>query len=170
MCRVVDPDNRCRRGGAGQGHPAAGSCPVRVAADDAVLAGTGPARLLDMAEGCSKASFKAWLAQRPQGVVRWGRGGRDGRICRVQDRRQRGSPNRDGSDGPVPCRPPCPGRPGSMPAPRPTELHGLDNYRLRMLLIAGGLHPNDEEPVKPSKSHCKPSCGMLLLFAFLLPK
>ena len=21
------------------------------------------------------------------------------------------------------------------------ELHGLDNYRLRMLLIAGGLHP-----------------------------
>ena len=36
VCRVVDPDDRCRRGGAGQGHPAAGSCPVRVAADDAV--------------------------------------------------------------------------------------------------------------------------------------
>ena len=26
----------------------------------------------------------------------------------------------------------------------------LDNYRLRMLLIAGGLHPNDEEPAKPN--------------------
>ena len=50
------------------------------------------------------------------------------------------------------------------------ELHGLDNYRLRMLLIAGGLHPNDEEPVKPSKSQCKPSRGMLLLFASLRAK
>ena len=58
VCRVVDPDEWCHRGGVGQGHPAAGSCPVRVAVDDAVLAGTGPARLLDMVEGCSKASFK----------------------------------------------------------------------------------------------------------------
>ncbi len=57
----------------------------------------------------------------PQGAVRWGRGGHDGRIHRVHDRRQRGTPNRDGSDGPVPCRPPCPGRPGPMPAPRPTR-------------------------------------------------
>ena len=166
MCRVVDPDDRCRRGGAGQGHPAAGSCPVRVAAHDAVLAGTGPARLLDMAEGRSI----AWLAQRPQGVGRWGRGGHDERIHRVQDRRQRGTPNRDGSDGTAPCRPPCPGHPGPMPAPRPTELHRLDNYRLRMLLIAADFTPNDEEPIKPSKSQCKPSCGMLLLCAFLLPK
>ena len=106
----------------------------------------------------------------PQGLVRWGRGGRDGRICRVQDRRQRGTPNRDGSDGTAPCRPPCPGHPGPMPAPRPTELHRLDNYRLRMLLIAADFTPNDEESIKPSKSHCKPSCGMLLLCAFLLPK
>ena len=121
VCRVVDPDEWCRRGGVGQGHPAAGSCPVRVAVDDAVLAGTGPARLLDMVEGCSKAAFKAWLAQRPQGAVRWGRGGRDGRVHRVHDRRQRGTPNRDGGDGPVPCRPPCSGRPGPMPAPRPTR-------------------------------------------------
>ena len=66
MCWVVDPDEWCHRGGAGQGHPAAGSCPVRVAVDDAVLAGTGPARLLDMVEGCSKAAFKAWLAQCPK--------------------------------------------------------------------------------------------------------
>ena len=66
VCRVVDPDEWCHRGGAGQGHPAAGSCPVRVAADDAVLAGTGPARLLDMVEGRSKAAVKAWLAQRPK--------------------------------------------------------------------------------------------------------
>ena len=29
--------------------------------------GTGPARLLDMLEGRSKAAFKTWLAQRPQG-------------------------------------------------------------------------------------------------------
>ena len=41
VCRVVDPDDWCYRcgcqgGGAGHGHPAAGSCPVRVAADDAV--------------------------------------------------------------------------------------------------------------------------------------
>ena len=64
VCRVVDPDDRCRRGGAGQGHPAAGSCPVRVAADDAVLAGTGPARLLDMIEAAPKRGWhsvpKAW--------------------------------------------------------------------------------------------------------------
>ena len=66
MSRLVDPDDRCHRGGAGQGHPAAGSCPVRVAVDDAVLAGTGPARLLDMVEGRSKAAVKAWLAQRPK--------------------------------------------------------------------------------------------------------
>jgi transposase len=32
----------------------------------AVRAGTGPARLLDMVEGRSKAAFKAWLADRPQ--------------------------------------------------------------------------------------------------------
>lgn len=28
--------------------------------------GTGPARLLDMVEGRSKAAFKTWLAERPQ--------------------------------------------------------------------------------------------------------
>ena len=31
-----------------------------------VRAGTGPARLLDMIPGRSKAAFKAWLTQRPQ--------------------------------------------------------------------------------------------------------
>ena len=140
VCRVVDPDDRCRRGGAGQGHPAAGSCPVRVVADDAVLAGTGPARLLDMAEDRSKAAVKAWLAQRPQGVVRWGGGGRDGRIHRVQDRRQRGSPNRDGSDGTAPCRPPCPGRPGPMPAPRPARTPRAPRPGRRSP-VPGPLHP-----------------------------
>ena len=35
-------------------------------ANDAILAGTGPARLLDMVEGRSKTAFKAWLAQRPE--------------------------------------------------------------------------------------------------------
>ena len=35
-------------------------------ANDAVLAGTGPARLLDMVEGHPKAAFKAWLAPRPK--------------------------------------------------------------------------------------------------------
>ena len=64
MCRLVDPDDRCHRVGAGQGHPAAGSCPVRVAAHDAVLAGTGPARLLDMIEAAPKRGWrsvpKAW--------------------------------------------------------------------------------------------------------------
>jgi transposase len=52
-----------------------------------VRAGTGPARLLDMIPGRSKAAFKAWLTQRP-GVAR-GRGGRrDGRVHRLQDRRR----------------------------------------------------------------------------------
>ena len=35
-------------------------------ANDAILAGTEPARLLDMVEGRSKTAFKAWLAQRPE--------------------------------------------------------------------------------------------------------
>ena len=64
-----------------------------------------------------------------------------------------------------------PGTPWTNAGAAPNkELHGLDNYRLRMLLIAGGLHPNDEEPIKPSKSQCKPSRGMLLLFASLRAK
>ena len=144
VCRVVDPDDRCHRGGAGQGHPAAGSCPVRVAAHDVVLAGTGPARLLDMAEDRSKAAVKAWLAQRPQGVVRWGGGGRDGRIHRVQDRRQRGTPNRQTATavmGPFLAVRLARGALDQCRRRVQQELHGLDNYRLRMLLIAGGLHP-----------------------------
>ena len=50
------------------------------------------------------------------------------------------------------------------------ELHGLDNYRLRMLLIAADFTPNDEEPIKPLKSQCKPSCGMFLIFVSLWAK
>lgn len=61
-------------------------------ANDAVLAGTGPARLLDMVEGRSKAAFKGVAGATPQSVARWDEGGRDGRVHRVQDRRQRGTP------------------------------------------------------------------------------
>ena len=32
----------------------------------AIRDGTGPARLLDMVEGCSKQAFKVWLAEGPQ--------------------------------------------------------------------------------------------------------
>lgn len=107
----------------------------------------------------------------PQGVVRWGRGGRDGRVHRVHDRRQRGTPNRDGSDGPVPCRPPCSGRPGPMPAPRPTKNStGSTTTASECSSLPTDFTPNDEEPIKPSKSQCKPSCGLLLLFASLRAK
>lgn len=47
---------------------------------------TGPARLLDMVEGRSKAAFKTWLADRPS-IWRERRGGRrDGWVHRLQDR------------------------------------------------------------------------------------
>ena len=54
--------------------------------------GTGPARLLDMVPGRSKAAFKAWLADRPQTWRDRCGGGRDGRVHRVQDRHHRGVP------------------------------------------------------------------------------
>ena len=70
VCRVVDPDEWCHRGGVGQGHPAAGSCPVRVAAHDAVLAGTGPARLLDMIEAAPKPRLKrGWRSAPRRGAM-----------------------------------------------------------------------------------------------------
>jgi transposase len=47
--------------------------------------GTGPARLLDMVEGRSKAAFKAWLAERDKDW-RDGWTSSRGRVHRVQDR------------------------------------------------------------------------------------
>ena len=153
-------------GWCGAGHPAAGSCPVRVAVDDAVLAGTGPARLLDMVEGRSKASFKAWLAQHPKarcdGVEVVTMDGFTGSTTAASEEPPTATAVMDPFHVVRLAR-------GALDQCRrrvQQELHGLDNYRLRMLLIAGGLHPNDEEPIKPSKSQCKPSCGMLFLSCF----
>ena len=119
VCRVVDPDEWCHRGGVGQGHPAAGSCPVRVAAHDVVLAGTGPARLLDMIEAAPKRGWhsapKAWC----DGAEVVAMDGFTWSTTATSE--ELPTANRDGSDGPAPCRPPCPGRPGPMPAPRPTR-------------------------------------------------
>ena len=137
MCRVVDPDDRCRRGGAGQGHPAAGSCPVRVAADDAVLAGTGPARLLDMIEAAPKRGWhsvpKAWC---------------DGVEVVAMDRFTGATtaaseelPTATAVMGPFLVVRLARGALDQCRRRVQQELHGLDNYRLRMLLIAGGLHP-----------------------------
>ena len=70
--------------------------------------GAGPARLLDMVEGRSKAAFKTWLADRDDAfrdaveVVAM-----DG-LHRVQDRRCRGDPGRGHGDGSLPRR--APGR------------------------------------------------------------
>jgi len=66
----------------------------------------GPARLLDMVEGRSKAAFKTWLADWPQA---WRDGvqvvAMDG-FHRVQDRRRRRAPRRGRGDGPLPRDPP----------------------------------------------------------------
>lgn len=51
---------------------------------------TGPAGLLDLAEGYSKAVFKPWLAATFEAVAGSDRGRRDGRVHRVQDRRRWG--------------------------------------------------------------------------------
>src|SRR5664280_1607757 len=51
--------------------------------------GTGPSRLLDMARGTLETGVQD-LARRPrQGVARPARGGRNGRLHRVQDRHQK---------------------------------------------------------------------------------
>ena len=81
--------------------------------------GTGPARLLDMVEGRSKQAFKTWLADRAAGLARRGRGRRDGRVHRVQDRHHRGAARRGRGDGPLPRRPPGRRRPGPVPPPGP---------------------------------------------------
>ena len=81
--------------------------------------GTGPARLLDMVEGRSKQAFKTWLADASRGLARRGRGRRDGRVHRVQDRHHRGTARRGRGDGPLPRRPPGRRRPRPVPAPRP---------------------------------------------------
>ena len=62
---------------------------------------TGPARLLDMVEGRSKAVFKQWLAARPKPWSKGDRGGRDGRVHRVQDGRRRGPARRGPRHGSV---------------------------------------------------------------------
>ena len=67
--------------------------------------GTGPARLLDMVEGRSKQAFKTWLADRDRGLARRHRGGRDGRVHRVQDRHHRGAARRGRGDGSLPRGP-----------------------------------------------------------------
>jgi hypothetical protein len=77
--------------------------------------GTSPARLLDMVEGRSKQAFKTWLAEREPAWREDGRGGRDGRLHRLQDRHHRGAPRRGRGHGPLPRRPP--GRRGVGPVP-----------------------------------------------------
>ena len=77
----------------------------------AVRDGTGPARLLDMVEGRSKHAFQQWLADQPQAWRDRGRGRRDGRVHRVQDRHHRGAAGRGAGDGPLPRG--APGRSGA---------------------------------------------------------
>ena len=84
---------------------------------------TGPARLLDMVEGRSKAVFKQWLAGRPKQWREADRGGRDGRLRRVQDRCRRGTPRRRPRHGPVPRGPPRRRRAGCLPASGPARHH-----------------------------------------------
>ena len=83
--------------------------------------GTGPARLLDMVEGRSKQAFKT-LARRPRpGLARRGRGRRDGRVHRVQDRHHRRAARRRRGHGPLPRRPAGRRRPGRVPPPGPAR-------------------------------------------------
>ncbi len=76
----------------------------------AVRDGTGPARLLDMVEGRSKQAFKTWLAERDEAWRDGGRGRRDGRVHRLQDRRRRGAARRGRGDGSLPRRRAWPAR------------------------------------------------------------
>ena len=72
--------------------------------------GAGPARLLDMVEGRSKAVQD--LARRaPTGVARRGRDGRDGRVHRLQVRGCGGASRRGDRDGSLPRH--TPGRRGT---------------------------------------------------------
>ena len=48
------------------GTPAAGTRVAVIIDVTGIRDGIGPARLLDMVEGCSKQAFKTWLADRPQ--------------------------------------------------------------------------------------------------------
>ena len=69
--------------------------------------GTGPARLLDMVQGRSKAGVQD-LARRPRAsVARRGRGRGDRPVQRLQDRCHRGVARRRHGDGSLLCR--CPG-------------------------------------------------------------
>ena len=112
-----------------------------MAVDDAVLAGTGPARLLDMVEGCSKAAFKAWLAQCPKarcdGVEVVAMDGFTGSTTAASEE----LPTATAVMGPFLVVRLARGALDQCRRRVQQELHGLDNYRLRMLLIAGGLHP-----------------------------
>ncbi len=53
------------------------------------------------------------------GLARRDRGRGDGRVCRVQDRNDRGAAGRGLGDGPLPCRPPRRRCVERVPAPRP---------------------------------------------------
>ena len=58
-----------------------------------------------------------------------------------------------------------------MPAPRPTKNSmGSTTTALECSSLPADSAPNDEEPIKPLKSQCKPSCGMFLIFVSLWAK
>ena len=100
--------------------------------------GTGPARLLDMVEGRSKQAFKTWLAERDAGLARRGRGGRDGRVHRLQDRHHRGAARRGRGHGSLPRRAPGRRRPGPVPAPGPAGHPRSPRHEGRPALLARG--------------------------------
>ncbi len=102
---------------------------------------TGPARLLDMVEGRSKAVFKAWLADRPQawldGVEVVAMDGFTGFKTATSEE----LPDAVPGDGPVPCCSPCRGRTGSVPTTHPTG-NLRPPWARRRPSLQGPTHPS----------------------------
>ena len=116
-----------------------------------------------MVEGHPKTAFKGVAGTTPQSMARWDEGGgRDGQVHRVQDRRQRETPDRNDSDGPIPHRPPRQGRPGPIPAPRPTRTPQAPQPGRRSP-VPGPPHPphqhrtTDRATTNPPSRRCSPT-------------
>lgn len=105
---------------------------------------TGPSRLLDMVPGALQERVQD-LARRPAArLARGGRGRRDGRLHRVQDRRQPGAARRGDGDGPVPRRQAVRRRARPVPSPDPTR-------------HAGATGPQERPPSTKPAPPCTPA-------------
>ena len=108
-----------------------------MAAHDVVLAGTGPARLLDMIEAAPKRGWhsvpKAWCDGAEVVAM-------DG-FTWSKTAASEELPTATAVMGPFLVVRLARGALDQCRRRAQQELHRLDNYRLRMLLIAGGLHP-----------------------------